>query len=380
MSFVMKATVVFLLAWGLAILLRRSSASIRHSIWAASLLVVSGVPALERMLPQASVDPTGGFLLKADAVASKAAPGSWDWVAPLWLAGILLQVLRAVVAQVRLERMRRASTSAGKFGGINLLHSPEEMSPMAAGLLRPVIILPASSDSWSASLRESVLRHEQAHILRRDLWWSRLADACCAALWFHPLAWLAAREMRREAEKACDDMVLNSGAAPADYAEGLIRVARSTSAAPEAAVAMTGRSPLESRVRAILNSRASRRPANALAVALAGVVLFTPLAAYQEPYKAGEHKDITLPKRTLKVNPKYTQSAKDAGVEGVVKLSAVITREGVPDQVKVVESLEPSLDEEAVKAVKQWKFEPATRQGKPVAVLTTIEIKFTLLP
>jgi TonB family protein len=184
--------------------------------------------------------------------------------------------------------------------------------------------------------------------------------------------------MRREAERACDDFVLNAGTAPADYAEDLIHVARTTSAAAGAAAAMTGQSPFESRVRAILDRRMSRRPVNAVIVALAGIALLAPLAAYQEPYKVSEHKDITAPNIVSKVEPKYSESARDAKIEGKVKLSAVVTRDGRADQIKVDESLEASLDQAAVEALKQWKFAPATKQGKPVAVLVKVEVNFKL--
>jgi TonB family protein len=378
MSLTLKVTIILTLGWGLALLLRRASASMRHAVWASAMLAAIALPALEQLLPATIADPTGGFLVTANAVAAGTKKSSGGWLMLVWLAGVAAVMARTFVAHVRVERIRLAAGRIGEYSGIPLLRSPEDLSPMAAGWLRPAIVLPASSGEWGEPLRESVLRHEVAHIRRGDLWWSRLAQAFCAALWFHPLAWLAAREMRREAEGACDDIVLASGTMHADYAEHLIRVARSTSAAPTAAVAMTGKSPFESRVRAILNSRTSRRPVNALIVALAGVVVFAPLAAFQEP-QPSEHRENIPPRLIWKVEPKYTEEARDAKIEGKVVLSVVVTREGRADEIQIVQSLDPGLDQQAIQAVQQWEFEPATKKGERVAARATIEVNFRLM-
>jgi TonB family protein len=111
----------------------------------------------------------------------------------------------------------------------------------------------------------------------------------------------------------------------------------------------------------------------ALSVALAGT---TP-AQKGEVYKIGN--GVTSPRLTKEVKPNYTDGAKQRRVEGSVELSAVVLADGtVGDEVKVTRSLDEELDQEAVKAARQWRFQPGTKDGKPVAVQVDIEMTFTL--
>jgi protein TonB len=79
------------------------------------------------------------------------------------------------------------------------------------------------------------------------------------------------------------------------------------------------------------------------------------------------------------VKANYPDGAMQRKVEGRVQLSAVVLADGsVGDEVKVTQSLDEELDQEAVKAARQWKFQPGTKDGKPVAVQVDIEMTFTL--
>jgi TonB family protein len=96
----------------------------------------------------------------------------------------------------------------------------------------------------------------------------------------------------------------------------------------------------------------------------------------EKTYKVGD--GVSAPQPIERHNPEYTQEAKTAKVEGTVVLNVEITAEGQVENVKVVKSLRPDLDEQAVKAAKLWKFKPAMKDGKPVRVQATIEINFRL--
>lgn len=102
--------------------------------------------------------------------------------------------------------------------------------PLLLGMFRPVIVLPASwlaspTDRPSADQLRLMLAHELAHVRRRDLWWNALAAVCHGLLFFHPLAWLAAREYALARESACDAAALAAtGARPADYGQMLLGV------------------------------------------------------------------------------------------------------------------------------------------------------------
>jgi len=135
-------------------------------------------------------------------------------------------------------------------------------TPITWGAIRPVIVLPAYVMEWPAEQRDLVLRHERAHVERRDWLWQSFAQVVTALMWCHPLVWLAASELRREAELAADDIVMSSGAEAADYAERLIDVARHVKTrAPLAAVAMVRQTVLTSRIKAILDASRDRNRA-----------------------------------------------------------------------------------------------------------------------
>ena len=110
-----------------------------------------------------------------------------------------------------------------------------------------------------------VLLHELAHVKRRDCLTHLVAQIACAAYWFNPLAWMAARRLRTERERACDDLVLASGTRGSDYADQLLDIARVMRAGrfpavlAGASLAMAQRSQLEGRLMAILDPSVPRR-------------------------------------------------------------------------------------------------------------------------
>ena len=89
---------------------------------------------------------------------------------------------------------------------------------------------------------------------------------------------------------------------------------------------------------------------------------------------------VINPRVIREIKPQYTADAMRAKVQGTVLLECVVNSDGSVGRVDVVKSLDSTfgLDQEAIKAAKQWRFVPGTRFGEPVAVLVTIELTFTL--
>jgi protein TonB len=89
---------------------------------------------------------------------------------------------------------------------------------------------------------------------------------------------------------------------------------------------------------------------------------------------------VSVPILVKKVDPQYTADAMRAKVQGLVVLECVVQPDGTVGAVEIIRSLDSTfgLDQEAIKAAKQWRFKPGTRFGEPVAVLVTIELTFTL--
>jgi TonB family protein len=204
----------------------------------------------------------------------------------------------------------------------------------------------------------------------------------CALYWCNPLVWFAAAQLRREQEQAVDDEVLNSGIEPATYSGHLLAIARLAHTSRLAAGAF-GKSNLAVRIQAILDPRRnrtmlSRRIVLASIAGLLAVVI--PVASMQSERKVYKATDpgVVKPRPIDKVNPKYTDEAKEAKIQGTVKLSAVIDVDGKAHDIKIEEGIDAGLDANSVAAVQMWRFEPARKAGEPVAVSVEIEINFTL--
>jgi hypothetical protein len=188
--------------------------------------------------------------------------------APEWLG------LRDVLAaELDLDRHVTLLTLAGRS------------MPMTWGTWRPVILLPADADQWSETRRHDVLLHELAHVERRDCLTHLIAVCATAVYWFHPLVWVAARGLRVERERACDDRVIAGGARPSEYAEHLLEIAHAFAARPVtafASLAMARPSHLATRLLDVLDARRRRDALTrrlALPGAIAAAFLVLPVAA-----------------------------------------------------------------------------------------------------
>jgi TonB family protein len=302
------------------------------------------------------------------------------WLVLIWAVGFAFVMGRLTAGLAQVRRWAR-----GAIAGDQADFSLAITVPMTWGVVRPQILLPADARTWPEDARDLVVRHEAAHVASHDWAWQTMARVVTAALWFHPLAWFADQRLRREAERAADDAVLAGGANPADYADELVRVARSMTATPAttiAAVGMVERSSLEQRVRHVLDRHAGRGPASWLVRAIVAVfvaALSVSAAAMQDQpvYKVGDD-GVTAPKVVKEARPSYSQDAMERKVEGEVLLEAVVTEEGLPTDIRVVKPLDASLDRAAIEAAMQWRFEPGRRNDQPVRVRVHLQFSFTL--
>ena len=340
-----RVTLVLAVAWGATRLLGRRPAALRHAVWATALLAALAVPMLggvvpswrlavlpaqspSAMLPSSpNVPPSRPMprLRPKPGVAShststgetppatlgavertQSAPtrSTADWLGLLWasIAAAIIGRYFASVASVRWltrnaepvrdARWRDASDVASAELGLSetpaLLASEHVTVPFTSGILRPVVVVPSSAlKTWSNERIAVVLLHELAHVRRRDCLVQAMAQLACAAYWFNPLTWIAARRLRSERERACDDMVLDAGTGGADYAQHLLDIARmatSRRSLSAAALAMARPSELEGRLLAILDGHRARRadgPRLPWRMAVALVAVVVPLASVQ---------------------------------------------------------------------------------------------------
>ncbi|HWJ56365.1 MAG TPA: M56 family metallopeptidase, partial [Vicinamibacterales bacterium] len=257
---VLRTSAVLVAGFALAGIFTSRSAAVRHWIMAASLLgAVAVVPAswvtpvwtiavppissmraaaAEPSTPAATTaGPVHHATAPAPASASPLPLGVLVWgagcLAALAIVGIgiaRLSRLSAAATEVTDERWRALASAVGDTYRLRrqviLLEADAPYVPATWGARRPRVLLPPRARDWSDARRHAVLCHELAHVARAD-WLVQLAvQLVVALLWFNPLAWVAARELRRAAEQACDDAVLDRGVEAADYAMHLVALAR----------------------------------------------------------------------------------------------------------------------------------------------------------
>jgi periplasmic protein TonB len=88
--------------------------------------------------------------------------------------------------------------------------------------------------------------------------------------------------------------------------------------------------------------------------------------------------DVKAPVAVNRAKPDYTDAARKAHISGVVVVEAVVNKQGEVEQVKVLKGLPMGLSEQAVDAVKKWRFHPGTLNGEPVDVIFSLTVNFTL--
>lgn len=342
-----------------------------------------------------------GMLLEVTA----AAPAGWRLpLLYLWLAGALLWLARLIWGTARAAALIRngcvppdheewaahLATAAARIGigrQVRLRESDGITVPLTCSLPDPVVLLPSASREWTADRRLIVLLHELAHIRRHDCLTHLIAEGVSVLFWFHPLVWWAAREVRHERERACDDAVLNAGARASIYAFHLVEIARASAGGPAHPAAALGivpflerHSQLEDRVRAMLNSGASRKPLARTTVAVCSALLVLAVAPL-----AGIDTGVSRHPRKIRVGglvqaahllymerPLYPSAAKSHAIEGTVLLGGNILENGSMGTLQVISSPDPILSESAVAAVRRWRYAPTLLNGDPFPIWTRV--------
>ena len=175
--------------------------------------------------------------------------------------GIVARRSTEITDETALRELDKACDHLRLEREVHLLRSNNITVPVVWGLLEPILLLPASSTDWSAERLRVVLLHELAHVKRYDGLTLLVTRAAVALFWFHPLMWSLERIARAECERACDDLVLESGTKPSDYAEHLLSIAKALPRVDpfrSVTLAMSRRSQLEGRLLSILQPHVRR--------------------------------------------------------------------------------------------------------------------------
>lgn len=327
-----KGAVLLLFGLISCLVLRRASAAMRHLVWTLALHSMLLMPLVSLTVPTwrvAAIPASSTDIGSARDSASQSVPAvgrshqaylnhaaplpaskafktvtrpSWfGWLLSLWTIGLIFLGARIAVGRLRIRRLARRAGLLDISYAKSILESvclrlriirrlevrisTEVAIPFTWGLFHPTVLLPAEARQWSRKHLEFALAHELAHVKRLDYLTQTTAQVACALFWFHPLVWLAASEIRKERERACDDIVLNLGHWATDYAEFLLVLTRSLRRPNHGlltGVAMVQSSQLEVRMKALLDSGLNHRSlvaSRALLVSALAMGLLLPVAA-----------------------------------------------------------------------------------------------------
>jgi beta-lactamase regulating signal transducer with metallopeptidase domain/ankyrin repeat protein len=312
LSILAKATFILLLGVAIGAIAVRAQASWRHLVFATTFAAVLALPVAVIAIPELVVEfaatpqqeiqkETATPIVSppnvsAPAIASsseRGTPTAEAWAMPsvmtvvlsVWLAGVVFLLLSLTVDLLRVRHLRRHGlpseklretierlTVDARMKPVDVMLHEKIAAPVTFGFIQPVIMLPTDAEDWQPTDVRRALVHELEHIRRGDWATQLVARVACAFYWFHPLIWMAWRKLCLEAERSCDDAVVET-AGNTEYAEQLVSLARQLTASPSQPVlGMAKRSDLTMRISSLLDTSRGRGRATAAATMLAAFI------------------------------------------------------------------------------------------------------------
>jgi beta-lactamase regulating signal transducer with metallopeptidase domain len=246
-------------------ILRVRSSGVRHAAWTvvlAAMLLMPILPSIAGefvlrwparaavMLPRVSVLPelSSDAAPPATAIQSRPAPpigtppvppsasgqppaaiksawSLWRIATAAYAIGTILLLLRLLAGWRAVARLARSASPAPVACEIPVRESALLATPLTAGVLAPIVILPDRWRNWPAEKLRACLTHELAHIRRRDPLIAFIAHINRCVFWFHPLAWWLERTLAALAEDAADEAAVRAIGDRRRYAEVLLDIA-----------------------------------------------------------------------------------------------------------------------------------------------------------
>lgn len=333
-------------------------------------------------------------------------PAAGKVVWPLLCAGALARLGWLCAGAVRLRQLRQRSRAANLTPDLEAIRadvapraefrvSYELAQPAGFGLRHPIVLLPEGFFAMDPKAQRTVACHELLHVARRDWSWIVVEEVARALFWFHPAVWWLVDRIQESREQLVDRLVIARIPSKRAYMTALLAFADGGRPAALATAFLRGRH-LRSRLRKLVKESVMSRSrfvwtavvlVCVIGGAMAGTVVALPLgwpigeaAAHTQDVVDGKDPGVTLPKVVSEVKPQYTPEAMQAKIEGTVVMNAVVRTDGTPGDITITKSLDTryGLDKQAVAALSQWRFEPGLKDGKPVPVRVTVEMRFTL--
>ncbi len=426
-----QVPLLFAAAWLAARVLRPFGAAAEHRVWVGTLLLQALLPAISLVpwdfvrnlslwtsAPLADVQPH---------VSVITGPGTALGVLqlPAWLLAGIAIAYAAVTAWfaaqfawrlLKIHTLRRNATPITLSGDAALdwarcvqifaipdagvAVSSQIYGPATIGIARRLVLLP---EGMLATLpppeMHAAISHEFAHMQRHDFLKNLVHELLSLPVRFHPLFRLTRQRVMESREMVCDQMAAEAGERH-QYARSLLRLAsllvRGMPTQTPHAIGIFDATTFERRVMRLTQNPTPVSPRRRFATVAANVLLAAAVCgsaialsvrvdafAADDKHPASPNGPVNVSAEKMqeqivsKVPPVYPVEAKKAGIQGSVKLDAVVGKTGDVEQLKVI-SGPKELQQSSLDAVRQWKYKPFLLNGEPVDVKTTITVIYSL--
>lgn len=302
------------------------------------------------------------------------------WMQVVYIVGFSLLVVRLIYGLYHL-RLFKNRASVEKQSGYILVNSNSDTEPFSFFGLLFINRVRYTDDEFKA-----IVNHELAHIQLKHTLDNLLLELILIIQWFNPFAWLLRRYLKEVQEYQADRFTIKSGTNPQFYKELLLSNAMGT----RVALANNLNQLLIKKRLKMINNRINKSPGIIRLLAVSAVFVLLAIAfacerddqnVYTEVDEMAEFPGgIPAVQEFIQKNLTYPKSAEENGIEGRVFVQFIVSKEGKVTQAKVVRSVSPELDEEALRVINllpEWT--PAKLDGKEVNVQFTIPINFKLM-
>jgi uncharacterized protein (TIGR03435 family) len=278
-----QSSIVTVVAWLLAWMLRKNQARTRYWVWMIASLkflipfsvlmsvgawlgstaakpvarpaLAAAMEPIAQPLSVTGVPATGAYF--SDAIVT--APHQ-DLLPSILLAAWFLGFVAIIVSWARswwrIRSAVRAASQVAPVGDVPVLSSPSLIEPGVFGIVRPVLLLPESiSERLSGAQLATIISHEMCHVRRRDNLTAAIHTVVGAIFWFHPAVWWIKARLLDERERACDEAVLRSGNEALLYAESILNVCKFYVESPLASMSGVTGSDLKRRIVRIMSEQ-----------------------------------------------------------------------------------------------------------------------------
>lgn len=288
----------------------------------------------------------------------------WRWVLlVIWLlvaAGKLAQLMQ------RYQQTKRRILTQAEHIKDNIYHTQMNITPMALGLVKPVIVLPEYLlTELTARELKLVILHEQIHCRRYDPFWRMTLETASCLYWFLPLKRLSKTALIEDQEFSCDEQVINHSQEITSYAQLLLNLSLSLHSRQSfnSPLLCSSSFNLKERIMKLKLKQNKRHQGIIISMFLITVFSVSSVSALPK-IESSDTAEIKLV-AVQTANPKYPLAAYQEKLSGEVKLSFLVTTEGKVKEIEVIEANpEGVFDEAAIKALEQFIYQPIAKELK----------------